>query len=176
MPTSVFYSLSAVFSFLTLYRLVVLFHHVHLCLPLSVQCLSVHHNIPSYVSVLLYHLLSSAVSPMSHSTSHCTFRLLCLFCVTMSTAVFYIFSLSVSTSHCTFSVFGFTVSNSLFYSLSTVFVEKLNVSKSRALRDASDCISMRRKFRKISDITENICVGYSSTHERNQQIFFYTTL
>jgi len=105
MSASVFYSLSAVFSFLTLYRLVVLFHHAHLCLPLSVQCLSVHHNIPSYGSVLLCHLLSFAVSPKSYNTSICTVRSLCLFCVTMSTAVFYIFFHCLSVHHLVPSVF-----------------------------------------------------------------------
>ena len=72
--------------------MVVLCQYVHLCLLLCVKYLSVHHNVLSYGSVLLCPLLSSAVSPVSYSTSHSTFRLFCLLCVTMSTAVFYIVS------------------------------------------------------------------------------------
>ena len=59
MSTAVFYSLSTVCQYLTLYRLFFLCHYVHCCL---------------------------LVSPLSVSTSHC---IVCFICVTMSTATFY---------------------------------------------------------------------------------------
>jgi hypothetical protein len=86
MTTVVFYSLSTVCQYLTMYRLLVLCHYDHCCLLQSVHCLSVPHTVPSVGSVSLCPLLSSAVCPLSVSTSHCT---VCWFCVTMSTAVFY---------------------------------------------------------------------------------------
>ena len=84
--TTVFYSLSNVCQYLTLYRLLVLCHYVHCCLLHSVHCLSVHHNEPSVGSVSLCPLLPSKVCPLSVCTSYCT---VCWFCVTMSTAAFY---------------------------------------------------------------------------------------
>jgi len=86
MSTSVFYSLSNVCQYLTLYSLLVLCHYVHCCFIQSVHCLSVPHNVQSVGSVSLRPLLSSVVCPLSVSTSHCT---VCWFCVTMSTAFFY---------------------------------------------------------------------------------------
>jgi hypothetical protein len=67
-------------------HLFVLCHHIHCCLLQCVHCQSVHHTVPSVGSVSLCPLLSSTVCPVSISTSHCT---VCLFCVTMSTAVSY---------------------------------------------------------------------------------------
>jgi len=90
MCTAVFYSLSTVCQYLTLFRLLVLCHYVHCCLLQSVRCLSVPHNVPSVGSMPLSPLLSSTVCPLSVSTSHCTVP---WFCAPMSTAVFY--SLSV---------------------------------------------------------------------------------
>ena len=75
--------------YLTLYSLLVLCHYVHRCPIQSVHCLSVPHNVQSVGSASLCPLLSTTVCPLSVSTSQCTaFR----FCVTMSTAVFYILS------------------------------------------------------------------------------------
>jgi hypothetical protein len=87
MSTAAFYSLSTVCQYVTLYRLLVLCHYVHCCLLQSVHCLSVPHTVPSVVSVSICPQLPSTVCPLSVSTSHCT---VCWFCVTMSTAAFYI--------------------------------------------------------------------------------------
>ena len=83
--TAVFYSLSTVCQYLTLYRLLVLCHCVHCCLLQSVHCLSVPHTVPSVGSVSLCPLLPSTVCPLPISTPHCT---VCWFYVTMSTAAF----------------------------------------------------------------------------------------
>jgi len=85
MSTAVFYSLSTVCQYLTLYSLLVLCRYVHCCLLQSVHCLSVPHTVQSVGSVSLCPLLSSTVCPLSVTTSHCT---VCWFCVAMSTAVF----------------------------------------------------------------------------------------
>ena len=87
MCTAAFYSLSNVCQYLTLYRHLAVCHYVHCCLPQLFHCLSVYHTVPSVGSVSLCPLLSSTVCPLSVSTSHCT---MCWFCVTMSTAAFYI--------------------------------------------------------------------------------------
>jgi len=71
---------------LTLYCLLFLCHYAHCCLLQSVHCLSVPYTVLSVVSVSLCTLLSSIVSLLSVSTSHCT---VCCFCVTMHTAEFY---------------------------------------------------------------------------------------
>ena len=86
MATAVFYSLSTVCQYLTLYRLLVMCHYVHCCLLQSLHCLSVPHNVPSVGYVSLWPLISSTVCPLSVSTSHCT---ICWLCVTMSTDFFY---------------------------------------------------------------------------------------
>ena len=86
MSTAVFYSLSTVCQYLTMYRLLVVGHYVHCCLLESVHCLSAPDIVPSVGCVSLCPLLSSTVCPLSVSTSHCT---VFWFCVTMSTAVFY---------------------------------------------------------------------------------------
>jgi hypothetical protein len=86
MPTAVFYSLSTVCQYLTLYLLLVLCHYDHCCLLRSVQCLSIPHTVPPVDSVSLCPLLSSTVCPLSLSTSHST---IWWFCVTMSIVVFY---------------------------------------------------------------------------------------
>ena len=78
--TAVFYSLSNVCQYLTLYRLLFLCHYVRCWLLQSVQCLSIPHNVPSVGSVSLCPLLSSKVFALSVSTSHCT---VCWFCVTI---------------------------------------------------------------------------------------------
>jgi hypothetical protein len=84
MSTAVFYSLSTVCQYLTLYRLLLLCHYVHCCLLQSLHWLSVPNTVPSVASVSLCPLVYSTVSPMSVSTSHCT---VCLLCVAMPTAV-----------------------------------------------------------------------------------------
>ena len=86
MSTAVFYNLSTVCQYLTLYSLLVLCHYAHCCLLHFVQRLSVQHNIQPVGSGSLCPLLSSEICPMSVSNSHCT---KCWSCVTMSTAVFY---------------------------------------------------------------------------------------
>jgi len=63
MSTAVFFSLSTVCQYLTIYRLLVLCHYVHCCLLQSVQSLSVPHNLTSVGFVLLCPLLSSTVCP-----------------------------------------------------------------------------------------------------------------
>jgi hypothetical protein len=78
MSIDVFYSLSTVCQYVAIYCFLVLCHCVH--------CLSVRRNVLSVNSVLQCPLLSSKDSPRSVSTSHFTF---CLFCVTISTAVFF---------------------------------------------------------------------------------------
>ena len=85
MSTVVFYNLSTVCQYLTMYSLLFLCQYVQCCLLQSVQCLSVPHNVQSVVSVSLCPLLSSTACPLSVSTSHCT---VCWFCVTMSTDIF----------------------------------------------------------------------------------------
>jgi len=57
MSTAVFYSLSIVSRYLTMYRLMGLCHYVHSCLLQSVLCLSVPHNLPSVGSVSLCPLI-----------------------------------------------------------------------------------------------------------------------
>jgi hypothetical protein len=84
---SVFYSLSTVCQYLTLYSLLVLCHYVHCCLLHSVHCLSVHPTLQSVVSVSLYPILPSTSCPLTVSTSHWT---VCCFCVTMSTLCQYL--------------------------------------------------------------------------------------
>jgi len=86
MSTAVFYSLSTLCQYLTLYGLMILCHYFHCCLLQSVPCLSVPQNIPPVGSVLLNPPLSSTICPLSVNTSHFT---VCWFCVTMSTVVFY---------------------------------------------------------------------------------------
>ena len=109
MSIAVFYSLSTVCQYLTLYRLFVLSHCDHCCLleyfhclsvphtVQSVHCLSVLHTVPSVCSVSRCPPLSSRVCPLSVSTSHCT-----------------VCPLSVSTSHCTVCLFCLTLSTALF--------------------------------------------------------------
>jgi hypothetical protein len=86
LSTAVFYSLSSICQYLTLYIFLVLCHYVHCCLLQFVHCLSVPHTVPSVGSVSLCPLLASTVCPLSVSTSHCNAS---CFCVTMSTVVFY---------------------------------------------------------------------------------------
>jgi hypothetical protein len=86
MSTAVFCSLSTVCYYLTLYRLLFLWHYIHCCLLQSVKCLSVPHNVPSLVSVSLCPLLSSKEYLLSVSTSKFT---VCCFCVTTTIAAFY---------------------------------------------------------------------------------------
>jgi hypothetical protein len=113
MANAVFYSLSTMCQYLTMY-----------CLYFCSLC----------------PLLHSTVCPLSVSTSHCN---VCWYCVNMSTAVFYslsnvnvshsnistfcvtistapLYQLSVSTSHYTFCCFRGTISTSVFYSLYTL--------------------------------------------------------
>ena len=89
MSTAVFCRLSTVCQYVALYRLMVLCHYAHCYLLHSVHCLSVPHSVPAVGSVPLCPMLPSIVCPLSVSTSHCTVR---WFCVTMSTATFYILS------------------------------------------------------------------------------------
>jgi hypothetical protein len=89
MIIAVFYSLPTVCEYLTLYRLLVVYHYVQYWLLEYVYCLSGPHKVQSVGSVSICSLLFSKVCPLSVSTSHCT---ICWFCVTMSTADFYILS------------------------------------------------------------------------------------
>jgi len=82
----VFYNLSTVCQYLTVYRRLFLCHYVHLSLLQSVNCLSVPHNVPSDCSVTLCPLQSSKVSPFSISTSHCY---VCRFSAIMAFSAFY---------------------------------------------------------------------------------------
>jgi len=84
--TVVFYILPTVCQYLTLYRLLILYHYVHCCLLQSVHGLPVLHTVPSVDSVSLCSLLSSTFCQLSVSTSYCT---VCCFCISMSTAAFY---------------------------------------------------------------------------------------
>jgi len=86
MSTAVFYSLSTVCQYLTLYSLLVLCHYVHYCLLHSFHCLSVPHALQSVVSFSLCPLLNSTLCPLSVSTSHSTVY---WFCVNMSNVAFY---------------------------------------------------------------------------------------
>jgi hypothetical protein len=83
---AVFYGLSNVFQYLTLYHLFVFCHYVHCCFVQSAHCLSILHTVPSVGSVSLCPLLFSTVCPLSVNTTLC---IIYWFCVTMSTAVFY---------------------------------------------------------------------------------------
>jgi len=85
MSTAVFYVLSTVCQYLTVYSLLVLSHYVQYSLLQSVQCLKVPHTAQSVRSVSLCPLLNSNVCPLSVSTSHCTF---CWIFITLSTAEF----------------------------------------------------------------------------------------
>jgi len=86
MSTAVFYSLSTVCQYHTLYSLLFLCHYVRCCLLQSVHCLSEPHTVLTVGSVSPCPLLPSTVCPLSVSTSHCT---VCWFCVSMSTVTFY---------------------------------------------------------------------------------------
>jgi len=78
--------MSTVCQYLTLYRLLVLYHCVHCSLLETVQILSLPHTMPSLGSVSLWPLLSSRFCPLSDTNSQ---RTISLFCDTKSTAVFY---------------------------------------------------------------------------------------
>ena len=84
MSTHIFYSLSTVCQYLTLYRLFVLCHCVHCCLLHALHFLTVPESVPSLCPVSLCPMLFSTVSSLLFSTSNCTFF---LFCVTTSTSV-----------------------------------------------------------------------------------------
>jgi len=70
MSTAVFYSLSTVCQYLTLYRLWVLCHYVHCGLLQPVHCLSVPHTVLSVRSVSVCPLRSPTVCPLHVSNSH----------------------------------------------------------------------------------------------------------
>ena len=74
--TALFYSLSPVCQYLTLYRLLILFHCFHCCLLHSVHCLSVPHTALHVGSVPLCPFLPSTVFAMSVNALHST---VCLF-------------------------------------------------------------------------------------------------
>jgi hypothetical protein len=69
--TAIFYSLSTVCQYLTLYHLFVLHLYVHDCLLLSLHSLSLSHTLPSFGAVSLCPLLSSTVCALSDSTTRC---------------------------------------------------------------------------------------------------------
>jgi len=117
MSTAVFYSLSIVCQYLTIYRLLVLCHYVHCCLLQSVQSLSVPHNLPSVGSVSLCTLLSSTVCPQSVSISNLTSVGFVLPCPLLSSTVCLE---SVSTSQCTLCWFCVSVYTAVFYYLSAI--------------------------------------------------------
>ena len=78
MSTVIFYFLSMVSQYLTLYRLLVSYHYVRCSLLQALQCLSVPYTVPSIGCVPL--------GPLYVSTWHCNIS---LFCAIMGTAVFY---------------------------------------------------------------------------------------
>jgi hypothetical protein len=111
MLTASFYTLSTVCQYPAMNRLLFLCPYVHCCLLHSVHCLSVPqtvpsvssvslcpllpstvhflsvpHNVPSFGSVSQCPLLPSTVCTLSVNTSH---YIVCIFCVTMSSAAFY---------------------------------------------------------------------------------------
>jgi hypothetical protein len=103
MSIAVFYSLSTVCQYLTMYRLLVLRLYVHCCLLHSVHCLSVPHNVPSVGSVSLCPPLSSTVCPLSVSTSQCTVWLVLrhyVHCCLLQTAHCLSVSHTVQSVHC----------------------------------------------------------------------------
>jgi len=89
MSTAVFYSLSRVCQYLTMYLVLVLCQCVHRCFLLSVSYLYVLHTKPTVRSVTPCPLHSCTFCPLSVYTQHWN---VCWFCVTVSTAVFYNFS------------------------------------------------------------------------------------
>jgi hypothetical protein len=84
--TAIFFNLSAVNQYLTLYRMLVLFHCIHFCLLQYLHCFSVPHTVTSVCSVSLCPMCFSTVCPMCISTSYYT---ICQFYVTVSAAAFY---------------------------------------------------------------------------------------
>jgi hypothetical protein len=68
--------------YLTMYRLLILYRHVHCCLLLSVSI----SPCSALGSVSLCTLMCSTFCPLSDSTTHCTVP---WFCATVSTAVFH---------------------------------------------------------------------------------------
>ena len=78
--------MTTVCQYLTLYRLLGLCHYVHYCLLQSVHCLLVPHTVPSIGSLPLCTLLPSTVCPLCVSTSQSTD---CCASVTMSNTAFY---------------------------------------------------------------------------------------
>ena len=142
MSTAVFYSLSTVCHYITLYRPLGLCHYVYCCLVESVQCLSESHIVPTVGSLHCSHcsLLQSVHSPSVpqsvpsvRSTSICPLLFLTVcrlsngilqctafwFCVTIPTAVFCSQYLSVSTTKFTACWLCVTVSTAVFCSQST---------------------------------------------------------
>ena len=141
--TALFYSLSTVSQYLTIYRLLFLFHYVHCCLPNSVQILSLPHKVPYVVSVSLYPLLSSTDCPVSELIT--LYRLLfpwhCIHCILLqifhclavpqieasafSGSLYPLLSSTVcplyhNISKCSVCGFCVTMYIAVFYSLSTV--------------------------------------------------------
>jgi len=141
MSTAVFYSLSTLRQYVTLKCLLFLCHFVYCCFLLSVHLLAVPHiflpvgpfNMTTAIYILphayqylipygffslsLYQRVSSRVSPLSVSTSHCA-------CV-VSEALWPLTSSTVSplsdkSSHCIVCWLWVTMSTGVFYSLSTV--------------------------------------------------------
>jgi len=84
--TTVFYSLSTVCQYLTLYRQFVICHYDQRFILQSLRYQLVPHIVPSVDSVSLCPTPASTLSPMSVSTSHCT---VCLFSITMPSDLFY---------------------------------------------------------------------------------------
>jgi len=79
MFTALFYILSSVCQYLTLYLLFVLCHYVHCCLLPSVYSLSGPDTEPSVVSLSLCPLLFSPVCPLPVRTANSTFGWFCHF-------------------------------------------------------------------------------------------------
>lgn len=84
--TAAFYSTSNVSQRLTKYPLLFLCHYNPCSLLQYANCESLPHTEPSVSSVPLYPLLPPTVCPMSVNNLHCTVS---WFCVTISNAVFY---------------------------------------------------------------------------------------
>ena len=143
MPNALFYSLSTVCHYFTLYRLFIQCHYAQCSLLKSAQILQLHYDVPSFGSVSISPLLSSKLCPMSTSIFNVQSVVcisLCLlsyskicdlsvfhktafwFCVTLSlmSSTFCPISVSTRTSHCTVCWFCVTVSTAVLYILSSL--------------------------------------------------------
>ena len=94
------YSCFNVCEYLTMYRLLFLFHYVHCCHLQCTNSLSVPHNVPSVCSVAARPLLCSSICPL------CAHTVMTLYSVSLCPLLYSsVCPLSVNISHCTLSCF-----------------------------------------------------------------------